>query len=90
MNEIEVLADVAQRFDRIGVGYMLTGSFAMNLYAEPRMTRDLDFVVDLFNVAPSQIESAFHPDYYVAREAIQDAALHESSFNLIHNEFYFC
>lgn len=44
MDEIEVLADVADRLERIGVQYMLTGSFAMNLYAEPRMTRDLDLV----------------------------------------------
>ena len=28
----------------------------------------------------------FHPDYYVAREAVRDSIAHESIFNLIDQE----
>ena len=41
--EIDVLRDVSRKFEQAGIAYMLTGSTAMNYYAEPRMTRDLDF-----------------------------------------------
>jgi hypothetical protein len=36
--ELDVLRDVPQRLDRAGIAFMLTGSVAMNHYAQPRMT----------------------------------------------------
>ena len=29
----------------LGIGYMLTGSMAMNYYSQPRMTYDIDLVI---------------------------------------------
>lgn len=40
--ELDIIADTSHRFDRLGIPYILTGSIAMNYYAEPRMTRDID------------------------------------------------
>jgi hypothetical protein len=51
--ELDVLRDVSQRLTSGGVAFMLTGSMAMNYYAQPRMTRDIDLVVKL---ASEQIE----------------------------------
>ena len=48
--------------------YMLTGSMAMNLYATPRMTRDLDFVVAIAPGMVSQLAIVF-PE---AAEAIEN------------------
>ena len=45
--ELEVLRTVAARLDQAGIAYMLTGSMALNYYAVPRMTRDIDLVVEL-------------------------------------------
>jgi len=45
--EIEVLKIVTGRLERAGIGYMVTGSMALNYYALPRMTRDIDLVVEL-------------------------------------------
>ncbi len=42
--EISVLLEVAGILDAAGIDYMLTGSVAMNFYATPRMTRDIDLV----------------------------------------------
>ena len=41
-NEIDIIRDVAARLEGVGIPYMLTGSMAMNYYAQPRMTRDID------------------------------------------------
>ena len=65
---------------------MLTGSMAMNYYAQPRMTRDIDLVVALAPKDTDTIVRLFTPDYYVAREAVSSSIAHESLFNLIHQE----
>jgi hypothetical protein len=41
MNKLDVLRDVTARLKNAGIPYMMTGSMAMNYYAEPRMTRDI-------------------------------------------------
>jgi hypothetical protein len=48
---------------------MLTGSMAMNFYAQPRMTRDIDLVIALTASDASKIATIFAPDYYVSPEA---------------------
>lgn len=86
-NEIDVMRDLADRLAQGGIDYMLTGSFAMNYYALPRMTRDIDVVVAIDRAQGADtIINLFSPDYYSAREAITRAIAHESVFNLIHLE----
>ena len=85
-NELDIVRDVSQRLDAAGIGYMLTGSMAMNYYAQPRMTRDIDVVVALAPADADKVVDLFRPDYYVSAEAVRDSILSESSFNLIHNE----
>ena len=46
-NELDIVRDVSGRLERGGFSFMLTGSMAMNYYAQPRMTRDIDIVVAL-------------------------------------------
>lgn len=44
--QLEFLKTIAARLDSAGIPYMITGSMAMALYARPRMTRDIDLVVE--------------------------------------------
>lgn len=85
-NEIDVLRDLVSRFAKGRIDYMLTGSLAMNYYAEPRMTRDIDVVVALDSNDVKTIVELFGSDYYLAREAITRAIANGSVFNVIHNE----
>jgi len=85
-DELDVLRDVSRRLDAAGIAYMLTGSMAMNLYAQPRMTRDVDIVVELSGADASKIVAAFSPDYYVAREAVDESIKRKTMFNLIHEK----
>jgi hypothetical protein len=39
--------NVLDRLDRLGLSWFVTGSWALAAYAEPRMTRDIDVVVDM-------------------------------------------
>ncbi len=85
-NEIDIVRDVSRRLDEAGIGYMLTGSMALNYYAVPRMTRDIDVVVEISEDDAERVAGIFEPDYLVERAAIAEAVAHESMFNLIHLE----
>ena len=85
-NELDILRDVSARLDGAGLAFMLTGSMAMNYYAQPRMTRDIDLVVALTAQDIDTVVRLFTPDYYVSREAVSSSITHESLFNLIHQE----
>ena len=85
-NELDIVRDVSLRLERGGLEYMLTGSMAMNYYAQPRMTRDIDLVVALTPQDTDTVVRLFTPDYYVSREAVSSSIAHESLFNLIHQE----
>ena len=85
-NELDIVRDVSARLEQAGLAYMLTGSMAMNYYAQPRMTRDIDIVVELEMKDADTIVRLFSPDYYVSREAACDSIAKESMFNLIHQD----
>ena len=85
-NQLDIVRDVSARLEGAGIDYMLTGSMAMNFYAQPRMTRDIDLVVALQPGDADRIVRLFSPDYYVSQEAVQDSINRQSLFNLIHQE----
>ena len=86
LNELDIVRDISQRLDTAKIGYMLTGSMAMNYYAQPRMTRDIDIVIALRREDVDRVVKLFNPDYYVSREAVANSIAQQSLFNLIHNE----
>lgn len=86
LNELEVLREVCSRLERAEIAYMLTGSLAMNYYAQPRMTRDIDLVVALPGRDRQKILELFKADFYVDAESVARAVDNASMFNLVHLE----
>lgn len=86
VDELQVLRIVSERLDAQGLRYMLTGSFAMAFYATPRMTRDLDLVVEVGAGAIDSLVQAFTEDFYVDLDAARDAVSRGRLFNLMHLE----
>jgi len=82
--ELEVLRDVVARLESAAIPYMLTGSVAMSVYVEPRLTRDIDIVAELASEHASRITQLFSPDYYVSEEAVQAAIEGGTLFNVFH------
>jgi hypothetical protein len=66
---------------------MLTGSLAMNYYATPRMTRDVDLVIAVEAGDAGKLATAFEPFYYVPPDATPTQAIRDRGmFNLLHTE----
>jgi hypothetical protein len=85
-NELDIVSDVSRKLEQVGVHFMLTGSMALNYYAQPRFTRDIDMVIELGpDKIPSFVE-IFAPEYYVEEEDVRRAVRAGSQFNLIHTE----
>ncbi len=86
LNELDLIRDVSERLENAGVEYMLTGSLAMNYYAQPRMTRDIDIVVAVHMKNVGSLLDTLEPEYHVSREAADEAIRSQSMFNAIHEE----
>ena len=85
-NELDIVQDISHRFAEAGIPFMLTGSMAMNYYAAPRMTRDIDVVVVLELKDVGTVVKAFSPDYYLPTETLAESVMRQTMFNLIHME----
>ena len=86
MNEqIDVLKTVTQRLSQSGISYMVSGSTAMNFYAQPRMTRDIDIVVELTSAAARRLPKLFSSDFYIDSDDVNEAVRDHGMFNIIHN-----
>jgi len=84
--ELETLLDIASQLERAGVAYMLSGSMAMNYYAQPRMTRDIDIVVELAAETAEKLAASLDKDYFVDVETAKEAATARRMFNAIHKQ----
>jgi predicted nucleotidyltransferase len=83
-DELSVLKLVTGRLEAAGMAYMVTGSVAVSLYAQPRMTRDVDLVVELRPSDAERIVEMFGAEFNCDAERIRDAIARQSMFNLIH------
>jgi len=84
--ELDVLRDVSRRLEGAGISFMLTGSVAMNYYAQPRMTRDIDLVISLNETQTKAFFRLFEGEYYFDRQSVAQAISQRNMFNLIHND----
>lgn len=84
--EGNVLKLVCQKLEHANIPYMLTGSFAANFYAVPRMTRDIDIVVEIDEPSDASIlMRLFQNEFYIDKTSIIEAMKTHGMFNIIHN-----
>jgi len=83
--ELDVLKTVSDLLGSAGIPYMLTGSFALAFYATPRMTRDLDIVVELIPTDAARVVDLFVRDFYIDPDDVRSAIASRRMFNLMHS-----
>lgn len=87
-NIVDIFLNVIQRFEQKNLPYMVVGSVAAMVYGEPRMTRDLDLVIDVLPSESENIESLFplNEFYCPPIEVLRSELVHRGQFNLIHHQ----
>jgi hypothetical protein len=83
-----VFRDVLQRLEGAGIPYMVVGSLSSIVYGEPRMTKDMDIVIDIQAQGTSKFEELFPIDgfYCPPSEILRAEIVSRGQFNLIHHD----
>ena len=66
--QLDVLKLVAERLQWADIAYMISGSIALNFYAQPRLTRGIDIVVALRREDAERVTNLFAVDFYIDAE----------------------
>ncbi|UCD30521.1 MAG: hypothetical protein JSV03_08655, partial [Planctomycetota bacterium] len=85
--QLEFVKQIASRLDSVGIPYMMTGSMALAVYSMPRMTRDIDLVVEVTLDDVDKLVGLFTNDCYIDRERVEQAVRERGIFNIIHNHW---
>jgi hypothetical protein len=82
--EPEVLAIVTERPESRGIPYTRSGAFAGSYCAVPRITREIEIVIEVSEADADQLCSLFENDFYGDRDAARRALARRTSLNVIH------
>ena len=85
--ELQVLKIVTERLHKAKILYMISGSMASNYYSIPRMTRDIDIVIELAKLDVERFIKLFQKDFYIDEQVVKDELKIQGMFNVIHNKF---
>ena len=66
------------------IPYMVSGSTAANLYAQPRATNDIDIVVAVERKQADILLDTFKEGFYISQEGVRDAFDGVGMLNIIH------
>mgnify|MGYP001305516743 CR=1 FL=1 len=85
MEQSELLKLAVEKLRRLDIPYAIVGSFASSVWGESRLTQDIDIVIDGALAQVASLCDAFpEPDFYVSREAAQEAVRLRRPFNVVH------
>lgn len=85
----KLLKKVCTELERNDIEYMLSGSVAMSIYTVPRMTRDIDIVINVKISDTEKIAGIFKEGYYLYEEGLKEEIKNRRMFNVIDEETSF-
>lgn len=86
---IAVTVEVTAALDKLGIVYLVGGSFASSVHGIPRSTEDVDFLVELSHASVEALVAELSPRFYIDADMIRDAIDRRATFNVIHLETMF-
>lgn len=78
----DLLHNICKGLEEHEIKYMISGSIALNIYSIPRMTRDIDIVLELSETGIDEFLEIF-PDSYYNKDVIIYEIRHKGMFNII-------
>ncbi|OQY07447.1 MAG: hypothetical protein B6I25_01855 [Planctomycetales bacterium 4572_13] len=77
------LERIINALEDANIPYMISGSIGSSFHGQPRATNDADIVIDPTVQQLSVFIESLGPEYYVSKEAAQQAIQNRSMFNVI-------
>src|ERR1700686_3075899 len=85
MDQSDLTQKLAGELERLGISYLVTGSIATIAYGEPRLTNDIDVVVELRLDHLDALGEAFpSAEFYWSKDAAAQAIRQHFQFNILH------
>ncbi|MCK4664161.1 MAG: hypothetical protein KAT68_14935 [Bacteroidales bacterium] len=83
---LKLLHRITKSLEDKKIDYMLSGSIALNIYIVPRMTLDIDIVVELHEKNIKDFLSIFSKNYYLNTNTVKKETKNHGMFNIIDYE----
>ncbi len=85
---LEVFKEVIEILQDQNIEYMVVGSIASMIYGEPRLTRDMDIVVELQPSTVLSLSTFFPGNFYYLppHEILSQEVVNRGQFNILHLE----
>ncbi len=85
MEPSELLERLVIVAERLRIPYLTVGSMATISFGDPRLTNDVDVVIDLRQNQIEQFCASFPaPEFYLSKSAVESAVIRKRQFNIIH------
>ncbi len=85
---LQVIIDLVGRLEKAEIPYMISGSIAANIYAEPRFTNDIDVVLQVGDQHRQILYNCFSDGYYLSEAAVEEAFAQLGMLNIIHSKLF--
>jgi hypothetical protein len=86
VNPLRLARSIGDLFDELDIRWVLGGSQASSLIAEPRHTYDIDLVAELEPWHVDAVVARCSASFFIQREAVADAISQRRSFNMLSRE----
>jgi hypothetical protein len=87
--QLSVLSQIAAALDRLGIPYVLVGSFASSIHGIYRSTADIDILADIKTEQVRPLFEALRDSFYLDEHMMREAVTKRRSFNAIHFDSVF-
>ena len=67
-----LLEEVSLALNKANISYMVSGSMAMTLYTIPRMTRDIDIIIELYKEDIDKFYDIFAGHSYIDKLTVEE------------------
>jgi hypothetical protein len=78
-----LLEEVSLALNKANISYMVSGSMAMTLYTIPRMTRDIDIIIELYKEDIDKFYDIFAGHSYIDKLTVEEEVKRRGMFNVI-------
>lgn len=87
-NVIVTFKNILRLLEDNSIEYMVVGSVASIIYGEPRLTRDMDVVIEMSSKDVIKLEKMFPLNEYYCppHEVLTSEVINAGQFNIIHHE----
>lgn len=79
----DLLEKICAKLDSQNIEYMISGSFALLAYTIPRMTRDIDIVINIQNKDVENFLALFTNNFYIEPNTVREEVAKRGMFNVI-------